>query len=290
MTYVLLTAAKNEQDYIEKTLRTVVAQTVLPAKWIIVSDGSVDNTDAIVRRYAMKFPFIQLVRRPSKASRDFAAKVHAINTGLQYVKHVQYDFIGNLDADVSFPSYYYESILKKFSENPKIGIAGGILYDKVEDCFHRHQQSLNSVGGPIQCFRKSCFEQIGGYPVLSFGSEDGVAEVTARMYGWEVVCFPELKVLHHRQTGSEGKSSWAIRWNEGLIEYMIGYHPIFHLARGLQRLFQTPVVLGSLLRSLRYVSLWMKQVPRPVSDAFVFFIRKEEMAKLRSLLKRESRC
>ena len=118
--YVLITAARNEEAYIEKTINSVISQTILPRKWVIVSDGSTDRTDQIVNKYAAKHDFIQLVHISGSTQRNFRSKVNAINIGYERLKHIEYEFIGILDADVSFKSDYFESILREFQKNPKL--------------------------------------------------------------------------------------------------------------------------------------------------------------------------
>lgn len=279
--YILITPAKNEDRYIERTIKAVIAQTILPQQWVIVSDGSTDNTDAIVEKYASLYPFIQLVRKAPKNRRVFSSKVEAIRLGFEHMKNDDYEFYGNLDADVSFPENYYETILQRFEANHTLGIAGGVIYDLHKSGFIRQKASLTSVGGPIQMFRKKCYVDIGGYQALEIGNVDGVAEVTARMKGWKVQSFEDIKVNHYRVTGSEGRNVFAARLREGRLEYMVGYHPLFHLARAAQRISERPFLVGSFLRSVSYFWTSLKAPQRPLSKSYITFLRKEEMTKLK---------
>src|SRR4051812_32497182 len=123
-TYVLVTPARNEQDFIELTIRSMVAQTVKPLKWVIVSDGSTDRTDEIVEGYAANHPWIELVKRPPRTERHFGGKVAAFNAGFERVKDLNYDLVGSMDADISFEPDYFSFLLQKFRENPKLGLGG----------------------------------------------------------------------------------------------------------------------------------------------------------------------
>jgi glycosyltransferase involved in cell wall biosynthesis len=123
-TYVLVTPARNEAAFIEKTIESVIRQTVLPAKWVIVNDGSTDDTGAIVAKYTPQYSWIELVNLPARRERNFAAKVHAFNVGLERVKDIPYEIIGNLDADISFDDDHLEFLLTRFREDPKLGVAG----------------------------------------------------------------------------------------------------------------------------------------------------------------------
>lgn len=281
VTFVLLTAAKNEQNYIELTLQSVIRQTVLPLRWVIVSDGSTDRTDEIVQEYAERHPFIVYVRRSEEEKRNFGSKVRTLQVAAERLAGLEYDYIGNLDADVSFKPDYYQQVLRQFEEDPDLGLAGGLLWDFDGVRFRPQRPSPKSVAGPIQMFRTRCWMAVGGYLPLECGSEDGVAEITARMLGWKVRQLSELCVLHHRQTGTEGKGWFRICWKSGKAEYVIGYHPLFHLARGLQRLADRPFMVGSLVRSASYGWCAIRRPGRPVSAEFVRFLHAEEMQKLR---------
>lgn len=283
--YVLITPARNEAVYIEQTIQSIINQTVLPEKWIIVSDGSTDGTDEIVQRYQAQYSFIELLRRQSSEERNFASKVYAFKNGLGRVTGVGYDFIGNLDADLTFAPFYYAKVLEKLMSNPKLGIAGGEVFDFYDNKAHKRYSSYNSVAGGVQLFRRSCYEEVGGYIPISFGNEDSIAEITARMKGWETRSFPELKVLHHRRTGTEGRSVLKARFKQGHIECMLGYHPLFHVARAMQRLRESPFVLGSLVRMCGYFWTWLRKPKRKVSEEFVKFLRQEELKKMAALLR-----
>src|ERR1700674_2023700 len=123
-TYVLITPARNEAAFIELTIKSVVGQTFRPAKWAIVSDGSTDGTDDIVNKYAAEHAWIELVRMPERKERNFAGKAYAFNAGYAKLKELDYDVIGNLDADITFDEEYFEFLIQKFAENPQLGVAG----------------------------------------------------------------------------------------------------------------------------------------------------------------------
>lgn len=200
MKYVLITAAKNEESYIEKTIQSVLNQTIKPEQWIIVSDGSTDSTNEIVEKYKNKYIFIDLIVLPPNKERNFSSKVNALNLALKKLEGKQFDFIGNLDADVTLDKSYYEEIFYAFQKNPKLGIAGGIILDCINDKVIPQNISLNTVAGAIQVFRKQCFEKIGYYIPFKYGGEDAYMEIMARKLGWNVQTLAELKAFHHRPT------------------------------------------------------------------------------------------
>jgi len=163
MKYVLITSARNEEAFIEKTLDSVVSQTVLPERWVIVDDGSTDHTAEVVERYAARYPWIELVRLPQRQHRNFAAKVHGFNAGFERVQFLEFEAIGNLDADISFGPDQFEFLLQKLIEDPSLGVTGTAYneegFDSTKDSF----ESENSVHGASQVFRRECFSDIGGY-------------------------------------------------------------------------------------------------------------------------------
>ena len=130
--YVLVTAAYNEEKYIEQTIRSIVSQTIPPRKWIIVSDGSTDRTDEIVESYSKSYPFLHLLRLIDEHPRNFSAQAMAIQAGCRELEETRYDFIGNLDADLTLDPIYFETLISKFNKNPALGVAGGFIYKKGE--------------------------------------------------------------------------------------------------------------------------------------------------------------
>src|SRR2546428_9960406 len=156
MKYVLITPARNEAAFIEKTLNSVCAQTKPPERWVIVDDGSTDRTAEIVEKYATRHTWIELLGRPQRLDRSFAAKVHAFNAGLERIRSLQFEVIGNLDADLSFEPDYLEFLIRKFSEDPKLGVVGTPFlengYDSARDSF----EGENHVAGGCQLFRRQC--------------------------------------------------------------------------------------------------------------------------------------
>ncbi len=282
--YVLITAARNEEDYIEKTIRSVISQTVLPERWIIVSDGSTDRTDEIVLEYARTHRFIILLRTTVDSNRNFGSKAKAIAFGYQQLTGVGYDYIGNLDADVSFTSTYYENVIAKFKQNPKLGVAGGIRFDLHDGKFEEIICARNSVGGPFQFFRRECYEAIGGYLPLKYGGVDAVAEISARMFGWEVASFPELKVYHYRLTGTANGNLLQARYRCGIRDYLIGYHPLFQTFRALNRLKDKPAFIGSIFFLWGYLKAAFLRHKRPVSGEFVKYLRAEQRQRMRAKL------
>ena len=283
--YVLVTAARNEKDFIELTIKSVVAQTVRPLKWVIVSDRSVDGTDEIVCSYAKKYSFIHFVRNEKPSERNTAAKVEAIRVGIKAFCEIEYAYIGNLDADVSFGEIYFETLLQRFENDNELGVIGGTIFqvDK-EGRPLETNASTESVAGAIQFFRRDCFDQIGGYQPIAGGMEDGIAEITARYHGWKTRSFKDLPVVHHRELGTVGRSAYRARFSNGLTTYIVGFSFIYHAIRSLSRVFERPYVLGTILLLFGYMWGLLSRQRKVVPYEIVKFIRREQMAKLLALL------
>ena len=281
-TYILITAARNEEAYIEGTIRSVIAQTHLPLRWLIISDGSTDRTDEIVARYAAENPFIELMRASADRTRNFGSKARAINAGYEKLRTLETAFVGILDADVTFEPSYYAGVLRKFAEHPRLGLAGGVLFDRMGDRFVPQISDPRwSVSGPIQMFRKECFDAIGGYLEVR-GGIDAAAEVMARMKGWQVRAFQDLYVWHHRQTGTEQRGLCAVFFHRGLEDYQLGYHFLFFIGHILRRLREKPWVLGSLLMLAGYLWAFLQRAPRKVTKEFIRHLHNEQWARMKA--------
>jgi len=283
--YILITPSRNEEAYIEKTIQSVISQTVLPKKWVIVSDGSTDRTDEIVKRYETEYDFIELLCRETDEERNFGSKVYAIRAGLERLNGIEYDFIGNLDADVSFEPDYYERVLARFRDNPKLGIGGGILFELCGGKWIQLQVSaLWSVSGAIQMFRRQCYEDIGGYMPLRNGGVDAIAEVTARMHGWQVRSFSDMPVRHLRRIGTEKGHILFARFRQGIMEYCHRSHPLFEIAKCILRITEKPYVFGSIFRLSGYCWAFLRREQQDVPDDVVKFLRREQRCRMLGLL------
>lgn len=283
--YVLITPARNESAFIEKTLESMVHQTVLPVKWVIVDDGSTDETPKIVTRYALEHPWIEMVQMPRDRDRSFSAKVRAFNAGYERVRDLEYEVVGNLDADVSFDGDYVEFLLSKFKEDPLLGVAGTVFEEEGYSSERQSFEGQNHVAGGCQLFRKRCFEEIGGFVPNKAGGVDWIAVTTARMIGWKTRSYREKSFFHYRRLGTAQRSVFAAMFSYGEKDYYLGGHPIWELFRVAYRLKKKPYLTGGLALGLGYVWAMLRRIKRPISKDLIRFQRKEQMQKLRAILK-----
>lgn len=277
--YVLITPARNEESCIEQTIRSVIAQTRPPERWVIVSDGSTDQTDVIVRRHLGAHPFLQLLRLEESAGRDFACQAHATHAGYAAVKDLDFDFVGMLDADIALDPGYYAQLLDRCERDPRLGIAGGSVVDVYGDRLvaSRRGSEDHHVAGGVQFFRRACYEEIGGFVPMRYGGQDVVAEVAARMKGWTVRSFPDIPARHLRP-GVPGWSGARARIMDGVRNQVLGTHPLYQFAR----CFRGPRRFDSLLAMAGYAWSSLRRDPRPVTPEFVRYLRREQMVRLKS--------
>lgn len=288
--YVLMTAAYNEARFLPATIETVAAQSVLPALWIIVSDGSTDGTDDIVREAATRHGFIRFLRhadrRPSPVPMGGTAwmKVTALEAGLAAFGHEAPDteFIGNLDGDVTFAPDFYATLMARMAEDPRLGLAGGYLYHSSEGREWPYITNPESVGGPIQFFRRAAWDEVGGY--IPWGQEDSIVQMALRMRGWKVRAFPDLRVGHHKTPKEKKKNPLRGCFHLGMMERAMRYHPVFEAAKCAGAAARRPV-FGSAAQLAGYTWAAMKGIPSQLPPDLVAFTQAEQMAKLRRQLR-----
>lgn len=283
-TYVLVTPARNEVALIEKTIASVVAQTVLPIKWVIVSDGSTDGTDEVVRGFAAKNPWIELLVLPDRTQRDFVGKVSAFNAGQVRLAGVDYDAIGNLDADVSFDEEYFSFLLQKLADDPKLGLVGTPYRDPLNQPYDYRFVSSEHVTGPCQLFRRECFAAIGGYMPVKGGAIDRIADIATRMKGWKTRTFTEKMYLHHRHTGTAQQNLLVAKFRDGGKDYSVGTSLIWELCRTAYQMTKRPFILGAIMTGAGYFWSLLRRVERPVSREMVEFCRREQMQRLKAFV------
>lgn len=281
ISYVLITPARNEEVNICNTIQSVISQTVLPKKWVIVSDGSTDRTDEIVKGYLPWNSWIEFIRMPEHRDRQFAAKVQCFNAGYEKAKGLGFDIIGNLDADISFDKGYFEFLMDKFAEDSLLGVAGTPF---VEDGKHYDFRFTNieHVSGACQLFRRECFEEISGYTPIKGGGIDWMAVTAARMNGWKTRTFVEKTCIHHRKMGS-GNSRGIMTWfRQGQKDYFLGNHPLWEIFRTFYQMTNKPIIIGGSLLFFGYAWANLRKVERPISTELMEFIRREQMKRLRN--------
>lgn len=281
--YVLVTAAYNEDNYIEALIKSVVSQTILPKKWIIVDNGSTDKTEQIIKKYSAQHDFIVYYHhRRSNTGSYYYHKIEAFLGAAEKIRDIEYDFIASLDADLTLESTYYEDILREFEININLGIASGVYLNNVNGKIQRVSRSLTSTPGGLQVFRRDCYEDIGGYAMLSWGGEDAFADIMAQMKGWQTRSFSQYKAMHYRFLGVRGSTNtMKAIIVQGRAEYDIGSHIIFICAKSFCRGFiEKPFLLSGVLRLFGFLQCYVKNEKKAASEEVIKFIQKKQMKRL----------
>lgn len=285
-TYVLITPARNEAQFIELTIKSVVAQTVSPLKWVIVSDGSTDGTDDIVRRYTYDHPWIELLRMPERRERNFAGKVHAFNAGYARIKDLKFEAIGSVDGDASFGDDFFAFLLQKLADDPTLGLVGTAFKEASQESYDYRFVSVEHVTGICQLFRRECFQDIDGYVPAKGGAIDRIANIAARMKGWKTRTFTEKVYVHHRRMGTAQQGILMAKFKDGAKDYSVGSHPVWELCRAAYQMTRKPFFVGGLALASGYVWSIVRRSERPVSCEMVKFHRQEQMLRLRKFVTR----
>src|SRR5690349_14855533 len=290
LTYALITPARNEEALIESTILSMISQTARPLRWVIVSDGSTDRTDEIVKSYARQQEWIVLLRMPEHRDRQFAAKARCFNAAYETLRSLDFDLIGNLDADITFDADYYRFLIGCFEKHPRLGVAGTPFIENPQrprDHSYAHADAnIEHVSGACQMFRRACFEQVGGYVPIKGGAIDWIAVTTARMRGWQTRTFVDKYCVHHRKIGTADHGSLAARFHYGKKAYYVGGHPVWECCRGVFQMRRPPFILAGLFFLAGYAWGALTRMERPVSAELIRFHRSEQMARMAAIFTR----
>jgi len=284
-TYVLITPAYNEGRYLGKTIEGVLAQTLRPLRWIIVDDGSTDNTGEIIRGYAGRVGFIEgCPRRRMPQDTYYGSNVRAILQGYERLKDCAFDYLGILDADMILDPRYYEEVFRRFETNRDLGIATGTYVEEIAGRWVEALLDRRSTPKALQVFRRACYEQIGGYVPCPHGGEDTYTEIMARMHGWQTWSFPEIRALHQKPVGAGvSQSLLRAKFRQGVTDYCLATHPVFMAAKCLRRcLKERPYGGAGLARLAGFACGYLMRTPRPLGHAARRYVRKEQMIRLRA--------
>lgn len=281
--YVLVTPAYNEEKFIEKLIQSVIAQTMLPQKWVIIDDGSGDATYEIIKKYEAQNSFISCLR----LNRDdivsyYSRRANVVLMGIEEIKEMEYDFLAVLDADIIPESTYFEGIMREFDRDPQLGIAAGIFRYVINGRLKTALTDRLCTSGSHQVFRRQCYDQIGGYVPLKHGGDDSLVDIMARMYGWKTRNFDEYPVIQNRIVGTgDGKSVLRARFGQGLTDYGIATHPIFMVAKCFRRAFlEKPCIIGGIARLTGFISGYLMKEERQMLPEAILFVRKEQIKRL----------
>ena len=274
--YVIISPCRNEAAYIRQTLDSVTKQTVSPALWIIVDDGSTDETPEILADYASRFALIEIVRRSDRGARSVGPGViQAFYDGYEQID-VPYDYICKLDTDLVMPPAYFEQLMAMMEVDPRLGTVSGKTFYIDKQSGQRVPEQIRdhmSIGAS-KFYRRECFEQIGGF--VREVMWDGIDCHRARMFGWKAcsIADPNLAFEHLRPMGSSDQNILKGRKRHGYGQYFMGSSFAFVTASAIFRIPSRPRVIGSMMMWWGYVDAMLRRKPRYADSEFVQFLRR----------------
>jgi glycosyltransferase involved in cell wall biosynthesis len=275
--YIIVSPVRDEERYIEYTLKAVINQTVKPSLWIIVDDGSTDATGEISDKYAAQYDWIKVLHRKNRGYRAAGSGViAAFNEGYAGIDIKNWDFIVKLDGDLSFDPDYFERCFSLFAADDTLGIAGGTVFN------HRNGELVvDSAGDPpfhvrgaTKIYRHACWEKIS--PLVQAPGWDTIDEVKANYYGWTTRTFADIKLIQNKPTGG-ADGNWRNWYKNGLANYITGYHPIFMLAKCVKRLFQKPFFIASAALFIGFCSGYWKRTSQVQDIKVIRYLRKQQL-------------
>jgi glycosyltransferase involved in cell wall biosynthesis len=276
--YVIVSPVRDEEQYIEKTIHSVISQTIKPAAWIIVDDGSRDSTGRIIDDYAKKYPWIKAVHRGDRGTRVPGTGVmEAFYDGYQLLGPAAWEFIAKLDGDVGLEPDYFQRCFERFHEDLKLGICGGVMYCPEKKGLKLESNPVFHVRGPIKLYSRACWEAIGG--LIKAPGWDTVDEAQANRLGWHTRSFADLKVIHYRRTGA-AQGAWQDGIKMGRAAYISGYHPLFMTAKCVKRILQKPYFVVAIAHGYGFVTGYLKRIPQIKDRALIRYIRDQQIRRL----------
>lgn len=277
---VVVSPVRNEGKNLSRTIKSVTEQRLKPQRWIIVDDGSSDETARIAQEAADAFDWIELLRRPDRGARKSGAGVmEAFYDGYRQVKDLDWEILAKLDGDLEFTDDFFHLIAEAFGSDPKLGIAGGDIYhyNGSEAVIESRDDPAFHVRGATKFYRRECWTAMGG--LVEATGWDTLDEVKAVMLGWKTYRIPKARVLHLRPTGG-ADGGWKNAFKNGRGSYISGYHPLYMLSKCVKRIAHRPVLVQSLGLCAGFFSSYFTNVQRVADSELIRYLRKQQIRRL----------
>jgi glycosyltransferase involved in cell wall biosynthesis len=293
--YIVISPVRNEEQYLETTIKAVIAQTVRPLQWILVDDGSTDRTAEIIDRWASEQSWIVAVHRLDHARQDSVGDVSSENRmrrgkrareakeivafydGYAQIEMADWDYLVKLDGDLGFMPDYFERCFEEFARDPKLGIGGGDICNPVNGEWKVEANPRFHVRGATKIYRRACWDAIEG--VEAGAGWDTLDEVKANMKNWNTRSFPGLHVQHYRPTGA-ANGQWLNAIKKGEWNYISGYHPLFFIAKCVRNVFRKPYLVGSAGLLCGFTHGLLQRVPQVGDKALIGYLQRQQLRRL----------
>lgn len=287
--FVIISPVRDEAEYLDATIRSVVEQTIRPVQYILVNDGSSDSTLEIIQRWSAQYSWIVPVDRKEGSNRSAvkdqkrgkrareAKEIIAFYDGFQHLTMADWHFLVKLDGDLGFAPDYFERCFMEFGNDPQLGVGGGVICHMENDVPVVEANPLFHVRGATKIYRKECWDAIGG--VVKGAAWDTLDELKANMLGWSSRSFSDLQVIHFRHTGA-ANGKWQNAVKKGEWNYISGYHPLFMVVKVVWNIFKRPWIKGAAGLLCGYVSAFWNKTVRIDDPQLIRYIQNQQLRRL----------
>ena len=278
---MVITAARNEEQFVPETIKSMLSQTLRPLQWVIVDDGSYDSTPDILKALRETNDWVVTVSRADRGydQRGFGI-AEALHDGIAAVSADEYEYLAIVDADVRFDEQFFERLLAVFDREPDLGMAGGLGYERVDGKLVAIEQAPDTVFGATRVYRRACFEQIGGIEIA--WGWDAIDETRARMIGWGVRTVGDIAFEHLKHQTLDDK------FEHGTSAYVMGSSFGYVLARSIWRMGRAPYVVGGVALMAGYLQAAFRRLDRVGDEAYRRALRQDQASRFRSRLRRDA--
>lgn len=280
MNYVVISPVRNEAKHLGLTINSMAAQTIRPSCWVIVNDGSKDETGAIAEQAAKTHSWIKVINRPDRGFRKAGGGVvETFYAGYSLIEKEAWNYLVKLDGDLSFEADYFEKCFACFDQNSKLGVAGGTICSAVGGILK--PEAINDpkfhVRGATKIYKWECWQDVGG--LIQAPGWDTLDEVKANMKGWATQTLAGINIIHHRPTGA-AYGTWNDRVKAGLANYISGYHPIFMFLKCMRRMLEKPYIVGGCALFCGFIKGYLKRIPQVDDKELIRYFRQQQMNRL----------
>jgi glycosyltransferase involved in cell wall biosynthesis len=280
MKYVVISPVRDEAEHLRLTIRSMVSQQIRPQQWILVNDGSKDETPQLIEDAARTYDWIRAVHRPDRSFRQAGSGVmEAFYEGYQRLASEDWEFLAKLDGDLSFDRDFFQKCFERFQSDPRLGICGGLICRRIQGALEEESKMdpIFHVRGATKIYRAACWKAING--LTKAPGWDTLDEVKANMLGWKTRTFHDLKVLHHRPTGA-AYGIWHDWVKAGLANYIVGYHPLFMLFKCVRRTAEKPYGIAALALLWGYVRGYLQRTPQIDDRDVIQYFRRQQLNRI----------